>query len=229
MQLGFDKSARLVEIFSIELENEKLFQNALTHGSFSGDCGENYERLEFLGDAVLKLCVSDILYKKFPEYAEGDLTKIRSIVVSDSVLADVAQKIGLGEIIFLGKSEERKNLRPSILACCFEAVLGAYFLENKLEEISQFLTKALEDDIEKVDKNFEKFNAKAILQEYTQAQTHTTPSYQIVGQSGPEHDKVFEVEVSYQEEVLSNGFGKTKREAEQNCAYEACKKLGAIQ
>lgn len=223
MQLGCNE---LAEIFSIEIGDEKLFQSALTHGSSSKE--ENYERLEFLGDAVLKLCVSDILYKKFPNYAEGDLTKIRSIIVSDSILADVALKIGLGKLIVLGKSEDRKNLRPSILACCFEAVLGAYFLENKLAEISRFLEKVFEEDIKSVDENFEKFNAKALLQEFTQAQTHTTPSYAIIGESGPQHDKVFEVEVCYEGEVLSNGFGKTKKEAEQNCAYEACKKLGAI-
>ncbi len=235
MQSDFkEKILKLEKIFQIEILNKELFAKSLTHGSFTRenemDSLGNYERLEFLGDAVLKLCISDILYKKFPEYAEGELTKIRSIVVSDNTLSKIAQKIKLAPIMILGKQEEKMGgrNRSSILACTFEAILGAYYLEGKFEEVSAFLAKTFEVFIEEVDKNFEKFNAKAILQEYTQAQNKEIPYYKIVNEIGPQHDKIFVVEVSYMDEVLASGKGKTKREAEQACAYEACVKLGAI-
>lgn len=235
MQSEFrEKVLKLEDVFKIETINKELFAKALTHGSFTRenelDSLQSYERLEFLGDAVLKLCISDILYKKFPEYAEGELTKIRSIVVSDNTLSKISQKINLAPLMILGKQEEKMGGRNrlSILACTFEAILGAYYLEGKFEEISTFLEKTFEEFIKEVDQNFEKFNSKAILQEYTQSQNKEIPSYKIVEEIGPQHDKIFVVEVSYMNEVLASGKGKTKREAEQACAYEACIKLGAI-
>lgn len=235
MQSAFNKKiSKLEQIFKIGTQNKELFEKALTHGSFTRENDisslKSYERLEFLGDAVLKLCVSDILYKKFPQYSEGELTKIRSIVVSDNTLAKVAEKIKLAPIIILGKQEEKMGGRNrlSILACVFEAILGAYYLEGKFQEISDFLETNLECFIKDVDENFEKFNAKAVLQEYTQSQNKIIPVYNIIEELGPEHDKIFVVEVSYMNQVLASGRGKTKREAEQECAYKACLKLEVI-
>lgn len=224
----------LEKIFQIKIKDSKIFEKALTHSSFTRekelDALESYERLEFLGDAVLKLCVSDIVYKKFPDYAEGELTKIRSIVVSDNVLAKVAEEIGLSPLVILGKQEEKMGgrTRASILACAFEAILGAYYLEENLNAISKFLEKTLTPMIEEVDENFEKFNAKAVLQEYTQSLNKKIPHYNVVEEIGPQHDKIFVVEVSYMEEILAVGRGKTKREAEQDAAYNACVKLKVI-
>lgn len=235
MQLDFkEKIKKLEKIFQIKSKNPKILEKALTHSSFTRENEisslENYERLEFLGDAVLKLCISDILYKIFPEYPEGELTKIRSFVISDNTLAKVAQKIGLAPLIVLGKQEEKMGgrSRSSILACTFEAVLGAYYLCGKYSELSNFLEKIFTPFIKDIDENFEKFNAKAILQEYTQSQNKKIPDYKIVEEIGPQHDKIFVIEVSYMNEVLASGTGKTKREAEQACAYEACIKLGVI-
>lgn len=226
--------AQLEKIFQIKTKNKKLFQNALTHGSFTKENEistlENYERLEFLGDAVLKLCVSNILYKIFPNYSEGELTKIRSIAISDNSLAEVATKIGLKPLLIMGKQEEKMGGRDkkSILACAFEAILGAYYLDGKFSELSKFLEDCLNDLINEVDNHFEKFNAKAVLQEYTQAQNKKLPKYNITKEVGPEHNKVFVIEVKYMEEVLATGEGKTKRDAEQNAAYNACLKLKII-
>jgi ribonuclease-3 len=235
MQSDFkEKILNLEKIFNIQSLNQEIFIKALTHSSFTRENDinslNNYERLEFLGDAVLKMCISDILYKKFPSYSEGDLTKIRSIVVSDNTLFQISKKTGLDSLIIVGKQEEKMGgrNRPSILACVFEAVLGAYYLEGKLNEISNFLEKNLEDFIKDVDEHFEKFNAKAILQEYTQSQNKEIPNYKIVEEIGPQHNKIFVVEVSYKDEILASGKGKTKREAEQACAYQACIKIGAI-
>lgn len=225
---------KLEGIFGIKIDNPDFFKKALTHPSFTKEQDlpyvDNYERLEFLGDAVLKLATSDILYKKYPDYTEGDLSKIRSIVVSDNTLSKIANKIGFCEHIILAHHEAKQGLAhiESVCACAFEAVLGAYYLDGKFDLVIPFLQKVLMPYIEEVDKNFEKFNAKAILQEYTQGLTKEIPIYSIVGESGPAHSKTFDVEVSYQGHVIAKGQGKTKKEAEQHAAYEACKKLGAI-
>lgn len=224
----------LSDIFNISINNQATFKCALTHTSYTKEQNlsytESYERLEFLGDAVLKLAVSDILYRKYPEYTEGSMSKIRSIVVSDAVLFEISEKIGLSKLIILAKHEEKQGCRKleSVCACAFEAVLGAYYLDGKFDELVEFIKTVFTPYIEDVDKNFEKFNAKALLQEYTQSKTKNTPQYVLVKESGPAHNKTFEVEVLYGNECLASGAGKTKKEAEQKCAYEACQKLGLI-
>lgn len=224
----------LGKIFQIKIKDSKIFEQALTHSSFTRENEmsslESYERLEFLGDAVLKLCISEILYKKFPDYAEGELTKIRSIIVSDNILAKIAEEIGLAQLVTLGRQEEKMGgrSRSSILACTFEAILGAYYLEENYSEISKFLEQTFAIMIEEVDEHFEKFNAKAVLQEHTQSLNKKIPDYKIIEEIGPQHDKIFIVEVSYMDEILAVGRGKTKREAEQDAAYSACVKLNVI-
>lgn len=235
MQSDFkEKTKQLDKIFNIKSSKKDLLQKALIHSSYTKENGisslENYERLEFLGDAVLKLFISDILYKKFANRSEGELTKIRSIIVSDNMLAEVAIKIGLDELMILGKREEKTGgrKRKSILACTFEAVLGAYYLNGKQKELLDFLEETFTPFFEDIYEHFEKFNAKAILQEYTQSQNKEIPLYNVIEEIGPQHNKVFVVEVSYNNEILASGKGKTKREAEQAAAYEACIKLGII-
>lgn len=234
MQSDFEEIKKLEKIFGIQIKNQSLFEKALTHSSYTKenniDSIENYERLEFLGDAILKLCVSNILYKNFPEYLEGNLTKIRSIIVSDNTLAEIAKKIGLSKLIIMGDREEKLGgrERKSILACAFEAILGAYYLQGNFSEISTFLEESFKNLIKEVDSNFEKYNAKAVLQEYTQSQSKETPVYEVIEEIGPQHNKIFVVKVSYKNKVLASGQGKTKRDAEQACAYEACVKLGVI-
>ncbi len=223
------------EIFDIEIDDKELFRKALTHPSYTKehelDFTECYERLEFLGDAVLKLTISEVLYKNYPDYTEGEMSKIRSVVVSDMTLFEICEKIGLSKHIILAKHEEKQGCRKleSVCACAFEAVLGAYYLDGKLEELVEFIEKTFMPYIKDVDKHFEKFNAKALLQEYTQGQTRETPVYTIIDEKGPAHNKVFEVEVSYHGKVIASGIGKTKKEAEQQAAYNACMKLGIIQ
>lgn len=235
MQLDFkEKIGKLEKIFKTKIKDKNLLKKALIHSSYTKENNisslENYERLEFLGDAILKLCVSNILYKKFPKYSEGELTKIRSIIVSDNTLSEISSQIGVAELIILSKQEEKMGGRKkkSILACTFEAILGAYYLGGKYKEISIFLEKLFEPLIKDVDEHFEKFNAKAVLQEYTQSQNKKIPEYKIIEEIGPEHDKIFIVEVSFMDEILASGRGKTKREAEQDAAYSACVKLKVI-
>ena len=224
----------VAEIFGIETVTDDYYKYALTHSSDTKEHNlpetQCYERLEFLGDAVLKLTISDVLFKKYPNSREGELSKIRSIIVSDNTLAEIAKKNGLSELIIMSKHEEKLGCRSlnSICACAFEAILGAYYLDGKFNEIIQYIEKTFNPYIEEVSQHFERFNAKAILQEYTQGQTKTTPVYTIISETGPAHKKIFEVEVRYNNEILAIEKGTSKKEAEQKCAYAACEKLGII-
>ena len=224
----------VAEIFGIETITPEYYKHALTHSSFTKEKNlpytQCYERLEFLGDAVLKLTISDVLFKMYPDYQEGELSKIRSIIVSDNTLADIARKNGLQDLIIMSKHEEKQGCRKlnSICACAFEATLGAYYLDGKYNELEKYIETTFKPYIIDVKDHFEKFSAKAVLQEYTQGKTKNTPIYTVIREIGPEHKKEFEIEVKYNNEVLAIEKGLTKKEAEQKCAYSACKKLGII-
>ena len=222
------------DIFGIKTENEELYRKALTHPSYTKEkelaYTENYERLEFLGDAVLKLMISDILYKKYPLAAEGELSKIRSIAVSDNTLSKISEQIGLNQLIIASQHDIKQGVRKleSVTACSFEAVLGAYYLDGKFKELLKVVENIFIPYIEEISNNFGKYNAKAILQEYTPGQPKETPVYKLVNTTGPDHNKTFEVEVAYQGKIIASGSGKSKKDAEQKAAYEACIKLGAL-
>ena len=221
----------LEEIFG---EKNDLVEKALTHPSFTKENDinslENYERLEFFGDSVLKLFTSKLLYEIYPEAPEGELSKIRSILVSDAILAQIAIQIGVDKLLKLGPSEEKQGgrKRESNIACALEALLGAYYLNGKQTEIEKFIKDYKIVFAEYVDKHFEKYNAKDILQQYTQGIDKTLPVYRTLAVRGPAHTPVFEVEVEWQGSVIASATGKSKKEAQQNCALAACKKLGVV-
>ena len=221
----------LEEIFG---EKNDLVEKALTHPSFTKENDinslENYERLEFFGDSVLKLFTSKLLYEIYPEAPEGELSKIRSILVSDAILAQIAIQIGVDKLLKLGPSEEKQGgrKRESNIACALEALLGAYYLNGKQTEIEKFIKDYVIVFAEDVDKHFEKYNAKDILQQYTHGIDKTLPVYRTLAVRGPAHKPVFEVEVEWQGSVIASATGKSKKEAQQNCALAACKKLGVV-
>ena len=224
----------LEEIFGIAIDNPENFVRALTHPSYTKDLNDDYiecyERLEFLGDAVLKLVISDILFKKFPTSTEGKMSKIRSIIVSDAMIAKISKDLGLNELIRVAKHEEKqgcKNLE-SVVACSFEALLGAFYLDGKFENIKEFININFEKYMEDIENHAENYNAKAVLQEYTQGIKQDRPEYIVKAESGPAHNRIFTVEVLWEGTVLACGVGKTKKEAEQNAALIACKNLGVI-
>ena len=223
-----------MNILDTECENSELLTTAFTHPSYTRENGisylQSYERLEFLGDAVLKLLMSKLLYDKYPDYKEGDLTKIRSILVSDGTLAIIGERIGISERLILGAGEENSGGRTleSNIACATEAVLGAYYLDGKQDKIEEFLASELLPISDEIDKHYEKYNAKAVLQEYSQKKLKQIPQYGTVDVKGPKHDPEFTVQVSLENKVLARAAGKTKKEAQQNCAYLACEKLGLI-
>ena len=214
--------------------NQELIKIALTHPSYTKENNyndlENYERLEFFGDSVLKLFTSKLLYETYPKAPEGELSKIRSILVSDAILAKVAKIIELDKLIILGHSEEKQGgrKRESNIACSLEAILGAYYFSGKHKEIEKFIKDYILIYAKDIGEHFEKYNAKDILQQYTQGIDKTRPEYKIVNINGPAHKPTFIVEVIWDNKTLATAEGSSKKEAEQNGAYQACKTLNII-
>ena len=233
-----DKRKIELETFlkSVELNCDLNNLNiALTHSSF---CNENNlpfdlcnERLEFLGDAVLKLTISNFLYEKYPTYHEGELSSIRSIVVSDKTLEKIARKINLQKFIILGKAEESTGgrERSSTIACAFEALLGATYLSGNLPQIKIFIEKLFEEEINFVDKEGLKINPKAMLQEHLQSISNDLPEYILTKQEGPPHNRKFYIDVYFRGDFLASGEGMSKKDAQKNAAQKACQNLGLIE
>lgn len=212
-------------------QNEKLLYTALIHTSFANENGiphyKNNQRLEFLGDAVLDLIVSEELFKEFPRYPEGDLTKIRAMVVCEAKLAEKARMINLGDHLFLGKGEEATGgrSRSSVLADAFEALIGAIYLDGGYESVKKFIKNYLMDDAFKIgaEKDFKDY--KTALQELVQNNFKKNIEYIIYKEEGPDHRKIFYVSVILNNRELGRGKGRSKKEAEQMAAREALKRL----
>jgi len=207
---------------------------ALTHSSYTFENKlsplESNERLEFLGDAVLKLIASDYLHERFPEYSEGELTKIRAILISDNTLAKIADEINLSKYLKIGYHEEKSGgrTRPSTLACAFEAMLGALYLDGKIHDLQLTLISLFEDIVTEIDKSASKYNFKAMIQEYTQAEGFDLPEYIILREEGPPHSRIFDIGISINGEIYGVGTGKSKKEAQQKAAEMAAISLGLI-
>lgn len=204
--------------------NRLLLKQAITHSSYTNEQKINrqlhYERLEFLGDAVLELVTSEFLFKDNPNMQEGQLTKMRASIVCEPALAFCARDIDLGGFIILGKGEEATGgrYRDSIISDVMEAVIGAIFLDGGMEKAKEHIYRFVLSDLE----NKQLFyDSKTNLQEYVQGSLKKDLVYVIVDESGPEHDKLFTVEVMVEENVLGRGQGRTKKSAEQQAAYEA--------
>ncbi|HZK33199.1 MAG TPA: ribonuclease III [Tissierellaceae bacterium] len=210
-----------------------FLKTALTHSSYTNEHNmkntENNERLEFLGDTILSLIVSQYLYKKYPYYPEGELTKIRAKVVCESSLAFAAKKINLGEFLLLGKGEEVTGgrLRDSILADASEALMGAVYLDSDFEVVNNLMLKKFENDlVHAVAKGSLFVDYKTDLQENLQKRTKSQIEYRIKKEEGPDHDKIFYIDVLVDNKFVGTGSGRNKKEAEQMAAKEALLILG---
>ena len=225
----------LLNNLNLSIDDYSLLDVALTHSSYNfenklAEIKDN-ERLEFLGDAVLKLLASRYLYERFPEYPEGDLTKIRAVLVSDKTLAHIASKINLDKFLKIGYHEAKLGgrTRLSTLACAFESVLGAFYLDGKIENLYDFLVNLLKDDVTEIDNSASKYNFKAMLQEYAQSNGMKIPEYIVVEEKGPAHSKVFAVEVWVNGDKMGFGEGNSKKEAHQIAARIAAVALGLLE
>jgi len=196
---------------------------AFSHRSFSNESKEsieNNEKLEFLGDSVLGLVVSEYLYKNLPGKNEGDLARIKSFVVSEDSLAGIAKILKIDNFILIGKGEEYSGGRSkkAILADCTEAVIGAYFLDSGFKSSQVFILKYLVPEITKVLENRHKKDYKTLLQEYVQKKYKNYPKYSLIKKVGPDHDRTFWIEVKVDGTLYGPGIGKNKKEAEQKAA-----------
>ena len=213
-------------------KNQDLFDQALTHKSWvnenPGKRGSN-ERMEFLGDAVLELVVTDYLYKKFPLQPEGYLTALRANIVNTVNLATVAKKIDLGAKIFLSKGETLTNgiKNNSLLADTVEAVIGAIYLDQGMKAARKFIEENLLIDVDEKVKEPLK-DAKSRLQETVQSKGFTAPKYKVTKMIGPDHEREFEVEVWFNGKAMGSGLGKSKAQAEQKAATVALERLEKI-
>lgn len=220
----------LQENLRYTFKNISLLENALTHSSYANEARngvKSNERLEFLGDSVLSLVVSDYIFKEFKNIPEGELTKLRATLVCEKSLCTFARELNLGNYLRLGKGEDKGGgrERDSILADTFEAVLAAIYLDGGINpaktHVLRFVLPELEQTKDVVFKDY-----KTVLQEIIQRNPEESVNYILTGESGPDHDKVFEVEVHLNSNIIGHGIGKSKKSAEQMAAMQALKLMG---
>ncbi len=223
------KTEELEKILGYSFKNKELLRQALSHSSYANERklhGGSNERLEFLGDSVLSIVVSDYLYKNI-NVAEGELTKLRASLVCEKSLHIFAKEIDLGKYLLLGKGEENTGgrERPSILADAFEAVIAAIYLDGGMEAASRHILRFMPNDICSTKKPvFSDF--KTVLQEVVQKNPEEKVEYVLIGEEGPDHNKRFVVEVCLNSQVIGKGKGRSKKEAEQLAAKEALELMG---
>jgi ribonuclease-3 len=211
--------------------DKTLLQRALTHRSYINENVkfplEDNERLEFLGDAVLDFIAAEYLYHRFPEMSEGQLTSLRAALVRTETLATFASKIGLGELIFLGRGEEDHGgrARPAILCDCYEALIGALYLDQGLEATRTFVVQVIKSAIPQILEGETDKDAKSMLQELSQKHRKITPTYRTVGERGPDHAKEFTVAAVIGKETYGLGVGHSKQIAAQAAAQAALARL----
>ncbi len=221
----------LTQHLGYQFQNKQLLYDALTHRSFmnefAGIVREDNEKLEFLGDSVLGLMISEFLYQRYPRFTEGDLSRVKSHVVSEPFLALLAREIELGTFLFLGKGEAASggHEKSSLIADCFEAVIAAIYLDGGMEGAKSFLLRCFQTKIETLVEQQHILDHKSLFQEYAQQHFGATPRYKLHQIVGPDHDKTFEIELVLKKEVFSVGSGKSKKEAEQSAAKAALDKV----
>lgn len=217
----------LQRVIDVRFHDPAVLRQALTHRSFvydnNGDASQSNERMEFLGDSVLGLVVNARLYQLFPHHREGTLTQMKSLLVSEAVLSKMARSMNLGRYLFLSaaESEAGGRDRSSILADAFEAVIGAIYLDSGIEAAGRFCESHLLRDAGAIVRDRSNRNYKSLLQEYAQGYYKTHPRYRVTDEEGPDHEKVFQVEVFVGNTLMGRGSGKNKKDAEQDAAADA--------
>ena len=220
----------LIKKLNIKFTDDELLHKVFIHRSYlnehKGFKGEHNERLEFLGDAVLELIVTEFLYKKYPN-PEGDLTNWRSAIVNGEMLAKIAKNLSIGDFMQLSKGEEKAGGKTKniILANAFEALIGAIYLDQGYESAKKIIYDQLLVELPKIieDKLF--IDSKSELQEHIQEKTGVTPVYKVIKESGPDHNKVFKIGVYINDKISGTGTGSSKQRAEQDAALDALSKL----
>jgi ribonuclease III len=218
------------KILRYQFKDQDLLRAALTHSSSATTRLESNERLEFLGDAVLGLVVCTELYSRLPDAMEGELTKIKSAVVSRRACAQVADKLRLTDVLALGQGMEAGELLPrSLAAGALEAIIAAVYLDGGIDAARTFILDNFAEEIDASCRSEHQFNFKSQLQQYAQRQLNATPQYEMLDEKGPDHSKCFEIAVTIGRRQFGGAWGPSKKEAEQKAARLALEQLGVLE
>jgi ribonuclease-3 len=221
------------KFLGVTFNDQTLLEQAFYHRSYLNEAKQikqSNERLEFLGDAVLSFLTSQFLYKMYPQYPEGTLTNIRSSLVKTTTLGAISKELSFGDLLKLSKGEAESGGRnnPSLLADCFEAFLGALFLDQGIDVAGDFLKKVLFPKTDDIVKTKSYIDFKSYLQEITQEMNKISPTYTVIHTQGPDHDRTFTIEVSLLGKTLGSGVGKSKQEGEQAAAKNSLEQMGKL-
>jgi ribonuclease III len=220
---------RCEEVLGYRFNSQQLLKEALTHASIADDRVLSNERLEFLGDSVLGLVVCHRLFELFPQYLEGDLTKLKSAVVSRNTCAAVANTLGLTDLIFVGKGMVGRAERPSSLAAgVLESIIAAIYIDGGFEQARAFILRNVEKYITEYAATTHQQNYKSLLQQHAQQEMESTPMYELLDEKGPDHSKNFEVRVVIGARAFGSAWGAAKKQAEQRAAQIALEELGVL-
>lgn len=220
---------RAEQILDYHFRDPDLLKESLTHASVADHRLNSNERMEFLGDAVLDVIICEALYKRFPEYLEGELTKIKSAVVSRRTCAEVSIETGLIDLLIIGKGiSNRETLPSSLAAAVYESIVAAIYLDGGFEVVKQYVLRTMTPKIEAIAADSHLQNYKAVLQQHAQKHLGSTPLYELLDEKGPDHSKCFEVCVCIDGRRFSGAWGPNKKMAEQKAALLALEELGVF-
>ena len=215
------------EILDYQFSDKDLLVLALTHASLAPTRTQSNERMEFLGDAILGMTVCCELYEAYPASLEGEMTRVKSLVVSRQICAEVTEDLNLGDFLLLGKGMgNQTDLPTSVSAAVLESIIGAIYLDGGVEPARKFILKHLRPHIASAMASEHQQNFKAKLQQHVQQQWGTTPTYYLLDEKGPDHNKCFEVGVSVGGKHFKSAWGQCKKDAEQKAAYQALQEMG---
>ena len=221
--------ARAKRIIGVEFGDDEVLALALRHASHSDSRLDSNERLEFLGDAVLGMVVCERIFERFPDLLEGEMTKIKSTVVSRKTCADIAERLGLPELLILGKGMLTQERVPrSLCAAVFESVIAAVYLDRGFEAARAFLLPLIDPAIEEAEESGHQQNFKSVLQQHAQQVMGESPVYRVMDEKGPDHAKCFKVAVELGGKVYPSSWGQSKKQAEQQAAQMALHDLGVL-
>ncbi|MFH1616560.1 MAG: ribonuclease III [Planctomycetota bacterium] len=218
------------QMLGYKFSDKSLLIQSLTHSSQTSDRIKSNERLEFLGDAVLSLVICRTLFEHFPNYPEGDLTKIKSMLVSRRTCARLARQLGIERYLKVGKGmSQNPALKGSLAAGALESIIAAIYLDSGIDSAGDFILRIFADLIEKADAEQHQNNFKSVLQQYVQQNFDSTPIYELLDEKGPDHNKCFKAAVSINQKHFKSAWGTNKKDAEQKAAYNALVQLGVIE
>lgn len=225
-----EKVRQIEQLLEYQFNDPSILDETFTHSSLASDRLKSNERLEFMGDCVMSLVICRTLYDRFPTYQEGDLTKIKSMLVSRKTCADLTNALGLTDFLRVGKGTDKcRAISGSIAAACLEAVIAAIYFDGGFEAAEKFILRQFDPLISQVDAEQHQNNFKSVLQQYCQREFNRTPYYELLDEKGPDHNKCFEVAVVMDHRRFPGAWGVTKKDAEQLAAHNALIELKVIE